>query len=84
MAELDKVVREASEARSESMAAREEIQQAKEIAAGKPFLLRTKFGDLKYAPIGQLWSYSDAYLDLEKSAADATEYFKDQKDMLSC
>ena len=39
MVELDKAVREASEARSESMAAREEIQQAKEIAAGKPFLL---------------------------------------------
>ena len=39
MAELDKVVREASEARSESRAAREEIRQAKEIVAGKPFLL---------------------------------------------
>ena len=39
MAELDKAVREASEARSESRAAREEIRQANEIAAGKPFLL---------------------------------------------
>ena len=39
MAELDKAVREASEARSESRAAREEIRQAKEIAAGKAFLL---------------------------------------------
>ena len=49
MAELDKAVREASEARSESRAAREEIRQAKEIAAGKPFLLQTKFGDPDYA-----------------------------------
>ena len=38
-AELDKAVREAREARSESRAAREEIRQAGEIAAGKPFLL---------------------------------------------
>ena len=44
-AELDKALREAREARSESRAAREEIQQAGEIAAGKPFLLQTKFCD---------------------------------------
>ena len=37
--ELDKALRVASEARSESRAAREEIRQAGEIAAGKPFLL---------------------------------------------
>ena len=54
MAELDKAVREASEARSESRAAREEIQQAKEIAAGKPFLLQTKFGDPDYAQLNQV------------------------------
>ena len=48
-AELDKALREAREARSESRAAREEIRQAAEIAAGKPFLLQTKFGDPNYA-----------------------------------
>ena len=48
--DLDKALREAKEARSESRAAREEIRQAGEIAAGKPFLLHTKFGDPKYAP----------------------------------
>ena len=42
--------------------------------------MRTKFGDPKYAPLDQLWSPADAYLDLAKSAADATEYFKDRKD----
>ena len=44
------------------------------------FLLRTKFGDPKYALLDQLWSSADAYLDLAASAADATEFFKDQKD----
>ena len=48
-AELDKALQEAREAWSESRAAREEIRQAKEIAAGKPFLLQTKFGDPNYA-----------------------------------
>jgi len=38
-AELTKALQEAKEARSESRAAREEIKQAGQIAAGKPFLL---------------------------------------------
>ena len=70
----------AKETRSEIRVAREELLQAGEIAAGKPFLLRTKVGDPKYAPLDQLWSSADAYLDLKKSATDATEYFKDRKD----
>ena len=48
-AELDKALREAREARSKSRVAREEIQQAGEIAAGKPFLLQAKFDDPDYA-----------------------------------
>ena len=59
-ADLDKALREAKEARSESRAAREEIRQAGEIAAGKPFLLQTKFGDPNYAPLNQVWSSPDA------------------------
>ena len=55
-AKLDKALLEAKEARSESRAAREEIRQAGEIAAGKPFLLQTKFGDPKYALLNQIWS----------------------------
>ena len=47
--------------------------------SGKPFLLRTKFGDPKYAPLDQLWCFADDYMDLAASAADAAEYFKDQK-----
>ena len=62
------------------MVAAKELRQAADIVAGKPFLLRTKFGDPKYAPLDQLWSSADAYVDLAASAADAAEYFKDQKD----
>ena len=70
----------AKEARSKIRATKEELNQAADIVSGKPFLLRTKFGDPKYAPLDQLWSSADAYVDLAASAADAAEYFKDQKD----
>ena len=59
-ADLEKALQAAKETRSEARAAREEIRQAGEIAARKPFLLRTKFGDPKYAPLDQMWSSPDA------------------------
>ena len=70
----------AKEARSKIRATKEELNQAADTVSGKPFLLRTKFGDPNYAPLDQLWSSTDAYVDLAASAADAAEYFKDQKD----
>ena len=48
---LKKALEVAKETRSEIRAAREELRQARDIAAGKPFLLRMKFGDPKYAPL---------------------------------
>ena len=85
-ADLEKATVAAKEARFKIRAAKEELRQAGDIAAGKPFLLRTKFGDPKYAALDQLWSSADAYVDLAASAADAAEYFKDQGDssMLQC
>ena len=52
-ADLKKALQAAKETRSEIRAAREELLQAGDIAAGKPFLLCTKFGDPKYAPLVQ-------------------------------
>ena len=59
---------------------REELREAGDITARRPSLLQMKFGDPKYAPLDQLWSAEDAYTDLVKSAADATEFYKDRKD----
>ena len=78
---LDKALREAKEARSKSRAACEEIRQAGEIVAGKPFLLQTKFGDPKYAPLNRMWSSPVAFLDLPNSVSDATQVSKRKKDM---
>ena len=62
--------------RSESRAAREEVRQAREIAAGKPFLLQTKFGDPNYVQLNQVWSSPDKLLDLPKSSTYAAQYYQ--------
>ena len=61
-------------------AKKEEPLEAWDIAAGKPFMLRRKFGDPQYAPLDRLWSSANAYMDLAASAVDAIEYFRDQID----
>src|SRR3954471_16268011 len=76
---LEKVVADAKDARSVMRAAREELRQAGQIADGKPFLLRRKLCDPKFAPLDRAWSVEDTYLDLAASAADATKYFQDKK-----
>ena len=53
--DLKKAATEAKDARSAMSAIKEELRQAEDIAAGKPFLLRRKFTDLKYAQLGQFW-----------------------------
>ena len=78
--DLEKAVVDAKDACSAMRAAKEELRQAGQIASGKPFMLRRKFGDPKFAPLDQMWSVEDTYLDLAVSAADATEHFRDQKD----
>ncbi|XBH74699.1 hypothetical protein VPH35_101598 [Triticum aestivum] len=78
-ADLTKAIQEAKEARTESRAAREEIKQAKQIAAGKPFLLQSIFGDWRYALLNRLWSATDAFADLPRSATDVAQYFRAQE-----
>ena len=60
--DLKKATTEAKDARSAMRAMKEELRQAGDIAAGKPFLLWRKFMDSKYAQLDRLWSAVDAYL----------------------
>src|SRR4051812_27951524 len=78
--DLEKATTAAKDARSAMRAMKEELRQAGDITAGKPFMLRRKFCDPKHAPLDRLWSTTDTYRDLAASAADATEHFRDQKD----
>ena len=61
-------------------AMKEELRQAGDIAAGKPYMLRMRFGDPKYAPLDRKWSAENTYLDLAVSAANATEHFRGRGD----
>ena len=54
-------------------AMKEELRQAGDITARKPFMLRMKFGDPKYAPLDRQWSVENTYLDLAASAVDAAK-----------
>ena len=73
--DLEKAVVDAKDAHSAMRAAKEELRQAGQIAAGKAFMLRRKFGDPKFALLDRMWSAKDTYLDLAASATDATEHF---------
>ena len=73
---LQKADAEAKDARSAMRAMKEELRQVRDIVAGKPFMLRRKFTDLKYAQLGRLYGAEDPYLDLAASAADAVMHFE--------
>ena len=78
--DLEKATMATKDTRSAMRAKKEELSEARDIAAGKPFLLRRKFRDPRYDPLDRLWSSADAYLDLAASAVGAAEYFRDQTD----
>ena len=78
--DLKNAAAEAKDACCAMRAMKEELCQAGDIAARKPFLLRRKFTDPKYAQLGLLWSAEDPYMDLAASAADAVVHFQSQKD----
>ena len=78
--DLGKATAEAKDARSAMRTMKEELRQAGDIVAGKPFLLRRRFTDQKYAQLGQLWGPEDPYMDLAASAVDAVVHFRSQED----
>ena len=73
--DLEKITAEAKDTRSAMRAMKEELRQTGDITAGRPYMLRMKFRDPRYAPLDRQWSAENAYLDLAASAADATEHF---------
>ena len=74
-AELEKLGLACKEAQTQARAAREELQQVKQIAASKPYLLNSVFGGIRFAQLMQIWCSSDAFMDLPRSASDACHYY---------
>ena len=74
--ELAKARQSAQEARVEAQGALREIQEAKQIAAGKAFIMQSKFVQKRYLLLTRIWSSPGAFADLPRSVADAAEFFR--------
>ena len=73
--ELAKARQSSQEARVEAQGALQEIQEAKKIAAGKAFIMQSKYVKKRYLLLTWIWSSPGAFADLPCSVSDAAEFF---------
>ena len=73
--ELTKSLESVKEARVEAQGARQEIQEARQIAAGKAFIMQSRYSSKRYILLTRVWSSAGAFGDLPKSSADAEAFF---------
>mgnify|MGYP005849964023 CR=1 FL=1 len=62
--ELAKARQSAQDAQVEAQGALREIQEAKQIAAGKAFIMQSKFVKKRYLLLTRIWSSPGAFADL--------------------
>ena len=74
--ELAKARQSAQDARVEAQGALQEIQESRKIAAGKAFIMQSKFVMKRYLLLTRIWSSPGAFADLPRSVADAAEFFR--------
>ena len=74
--ELAKARQRAQEARAKAQGALWDIQEAKKIAAGKAFIMQSKYVSQRYLLLTQIWSSPGAFADLPRSVSDVAEFFR--------
>ena len=74
--ELAKSRQSAQDARVEAQGTLQEIQEAKKIAAGKAFIMQSKYVKKRYLLLTRIWSSPGAFADLARSVSDAAEFFR--------
>ena len=74
--ELAKARESAHDVRVEAQGALQEIQEAKKIAAGKAFIMQSKYVKKKYFLLTRIRNSPGAFADLPCSASDAAEFFR--------
>ena len=72
---LAKARQSAHDARVEAQGALQEIQEAKKIAAGKAFIMKSKYVKKRFLLQTRIWSSPGAFADLSRSVADDVEFF---------
>lgn len=60
--------------------ARDEVEQAKRIVDGQPYLLQCRFGNNSYAVLTQIWHQAEIFADLPQSVASAHKYYQELND----
>ena len=63
-------------ARVEAQGACQQIQEVRQVAAGKAFLLQSKFTSKRYILLTRVWSSPGAFVDLPRSVDDAAQFFQ--------
>ena len=74
--ELAKARQSAQDARVEAQGALQEVQEARKIAAGKAFIMQSKYVKKRFLLLTRIWSSPGAFADLLRSVADAAEFFR--------
>ena len=74
--ELAKARQSAQDARVEAQGTLQEIQEARKIAAGKAFIMQSKYVKKRYLLLTRIWSSPGAFVDLPRSVSDAAEFFR--------
>ena len=74
--ELAKARQSAQDARVEAQGALQEIQEARKIAAGKAFIMQSKYVKKRFLLLTRIWSSPGAFADLPRSIADAAKFFQ--------
>ena len=69
--ELAKARQSTQDARVEA----QEIQEAKKIAAGKAFIMQSKYVKKRFLLLTRIWSSPGAFADLPRSISDVAEFF---------
>ena len=74
--ELAKARQSAQDARAEAQSALQEIQAAKKIAAGKAFIMQSKYVKETFLLLTRIWSSPGAFTDLPRSVSDAADFYR--------
>ena len=73
--ELAKARQSAQDARIEAQGTLQEIQEARKIAAGKAFIMQSKYVKKRFLLLTRIWSSPGAFADLPHSVFDDAEFF---------
>ena len=74
--ELAKARQSAQDAQAEAQSTLQEIQAAKKIIVGKPFIMQSKYVKETFLLLTRICSPPRAFADLPRSVSDAAEFFR--------